>query len=51
MSFNDFIHKYNLENKATTNIKIQQFLYSIGLDNVGTNLQDGPFSNAIGVVN
>ena len=31
----DFVHKYNSENKATSNIKTQQVLVSIGLDYVG----------------
>ena len=51
MSFNDVIKKHNLRNKATSNIKIQQVLNSIGLNNVGTYLRDGPFSNDIGIVN
>ena len=51
MTFNDFIKKYNLKNKATSNIKIKQVLGSIGLGNVGIYLRDGPFSNAIGIVN
>ena len=50
MSFNDFFHKYNLENKATSNIIIQQALGSIGIDN-GIYLRDGPFSSDIGIVN
>ena len=44
--------KYILKNKTTTNIKkIQQVLGSIGLDNVGIYLRDGPFSSEIGIVN
>ena len=35
LTFNDFFKKYNLKNKATSNIKIQQVLDSIGLNNVG----------------
>ena len=50
MSFNYFVHKCKLKNKATSNIKLQQVLSSIGLDNVGFYLRDGPFSNDIGVV-
>ena len=34
MVFNDFVKKYNLKNKAKSNIKIQKVLTSIGLDNV-----------------
>ena len=51
MSCKDFIKKHNLKNKATSNIKIQQVLDSIGLDNVGIYLRDGPFSGDIGIVN
>ena len=51
MSFNDFVQKYNLKNKATSNIKIQQVLCSIGLNNVGIYLRDGLFESDIGIVN
>ena len=52
MIFNDFFKKYNLRNKATSNIKILQIqLNSIGLNNVGIYLRDGPFSSDIGIVN
>ena len=51
MTFNAFIKKYNLKNKATSNIKIQQVLDSIGLKNVGIYLRDGPFSSDIGILN
>ena len=51
MTFNDFIQKHNLKNKATSNIKIQQVLNSIGLNNIGIYLRDGPFSSDIGTVN
>ena len=50
MSFNDFVHKYNLKNKATSNIKIQKVLTSLGLDNINIYLR-GPFSSDIGIVN
>ena len=49
--FNDFVKKFNLKNKATSNIKIQQVLNSIGLNNIGIYLRDGPFSTDIGIVN
>ena len=49
--FNDFVHKQNIKNKATSNIKIQQVLSSLSLDNVGIYLRDGPFKSDIGVVN
>ena len=51
MAFNDFDRKHNLKNKATSNIKIRQVLNSIGLNNVGIYLRDGPFSSDIGIVN
>ena len=51
MTFNDFIKKHNLENKATSNIKLQQVLNSIGLNNVGIYLRDGIFKSDIGIVN
>ena len=51
MTFNDFIKKYKLKNKATSKIKIQQVINSIGLNNVGIYLRDGPFSSDIGIVN
>ena len=52
MSFNDFVHKHNLKNKATSNIKIYEVLKKIGLDSkVGIYLRDGSFSSDIGIVN
>ena len=51
LSFNDFVKKFDLKNKATSNIKIQKILTSIGLDNVNIYLRDGPFSSDIGIVN
>ena len=51
LTFNDFIKKYNLKNKATSNIKIQQVLSSLSLNDVGIYLRDGPFSSDIGIVN
>ena len=51
ITFNEFIKKHNLRNKATSNIKIQQVLNSIGLNNVNIYLRDGPFSSDIGIVN
>ena len=50
VTFNDFIKKPNLINKATSILKIQQVLSSIGLNNVGINLRDRPFSSDIGIV-
>ena len=51
ITFNDFVKKYNLKNKATSNMKIQKVLNSIGLNNVNIYLRDGPFSSNIGIVN
>ena len=51
ISFNEFIKKHNLRNKATSNIKIQRVLNSIGLNNIEIYLRDGPFSSDIGIVN
>ena len=52
MSFNDFVRKHDLKNKATSNIKIYEVLKKMGLDsNVGIYLRDGSFSSDIGVVN
>ena len=49
ITFNDFVQKYNLKNKATSKIKFQQDLCSIGLDNAWIYLRDGPFSSDIGI--
>ena len=51
MTFNDFIKKYKLKNEATSNIKIQQVLSSLSLNDVGIYLRDGPFESNIGIVN
>ena len=51
IKFNEFIKKYNLRNKATSNIKIQQVLSSLSLNDVGIYLRDGPFESDIGIVN
>ena len=50
MKFVDFVHKYELKNKATSNIKIQQVLSSLSLNDGGIYLQDGPISSDIGIV-
>ena len=50
MVFNDFVKKYKLKNKATSNIKIQQVLSSLSLNDVGIYLRDGPFKSNIGIV-
>ena len=51
ITFNDFIKKYNLKNKATSNIKLQQVLSSLCLNDIGIYLRDGPFESDIGIVN
>ena len=51
MEFNDFVKKFDLKNKPTSNIKIQQVLDSMGLNNVGIYLRDGFFKSDIGFVN
>ena len=51
MTFNEFNKKYNLRNKATSNIKLQQVLSSLFSNDVGIYLRDGPFKSDIGIVN
>ena len=51
MTFNEFVRKYDLKNKATSNIKIQQVLSSLSLYDIGIYLRDGPFESEIGIVN
>ena len=51
MTFNDFIKKHKLKNKATSNKKIQQVLSSLSLNHVGIYLRDGQFSSDTGIVN
>ena len=51
MTFNDFVEKYKLKDKATSKIKLYQVLDSIGLNNVEIFLRDGSFSSDIGIVN
>ena len=51
MTFNDFVKKYNLKNIATSNIKIQNILSSLSLNDIGIYLRDGPFKFDIGIVN
>ena len=51
ITFNEFIKKYNLKNKATSNIKIRQVLSSLSLNEVRIYLRDGPFKFDIGIVN
>ena len=51
MSFNDFIQKIKTKKEALSDINIYQVLLSIGLDNVGIYVQNGPFSSDVGIVN
>ena len=51
ITFNDFIKKYKLKNKSTSNIKIQQVLPSLSLNDSGIYLRDGALKSDIGVVN
>ena len=51
ITFNDFIHKHKLKNKATSKMKICQVISSLSFINVGIYLRDGPFSSDIGIVN
>ena len=51
MSFNDFVQKNNLKNKATSIIGIYEVLKNLGLDSkVGIYLRDGDFSTIYGIV-
>ena len=50
ISFNDFVHKYGLKNKATLNLKFYQVRSSMGLNNDSKNLRDGPFLSDKGIV-
>ena len=40
-----------MKNKATSNIKIQQVLSSLFLNDIGICLRDGPFESDTGIVN
>ena len=51
MSFNDFVQKCNLKNKATSKIKIQQVFSSFSVNVVGVYSRDGPFKSDVGIVN
>ena len=50
MSLNDFVHKYEIKNKATKNKKIHQVLSTLYLNEVGIYLRDEPFESDIGIV-
>ena len=52
MTFNDFIHKHNLKNKATGYIKLYEVVKKIGLDSkVGIYLRGEDFSASYALVN
>ena len=51
ISFNDFIQKKSLKNKATSNINIQNIRSFLTLNDVGIHLGDGPVKIDIGIVN
>ena len=51
MSFKDFVHKYSLKNKATSNLKIQQVFSFLGSSDIGIFLGDRLFSTDIEIVN
>ena len=52
MTFNDFVHKYNLKSKATSTIKVYEVLKKIGLDSkVGIYSRDDNFSTNYGILN
>ena len=51
MTFHDFVKNFNLKNKATSNVKIQQVFSSLSLNDVGIYLRDGLFSSDVGIVN
>ena len=52
MTFNDFVHKYKLKNKATSIIKRYEVMKNIRLDTkLEIYLRDGPFSTDIGIFN
>ena len=51
ITFNEFIKKYKLKDKATSNVEINRVLSSLFLNKVGIYLRDGPFESDIGMVN
>ena len=50
MSFIDFIQKYTLKSRDTSNIKLYQILCPIGLNIDSICLREGPFDSDIGIV-
>ena len=51
VSFENFINKYKLGNKATPNLNIYQVFTSLYPNHVEIYLRDGPFASDIGIVN
>ena len=51
MSFNDFVEKHSLKNKATSKTKTYRVSSSFGLGNVGIYPRSGLFSIDVGIVN
>ena len=51
MSFNEYIQKYKLKDKATSTIKIQNIFSSMALSDVEVYLGDGPFKSDRAIVN
>ena len=51
MPFNDFVHKYRLKNKESSNMKTQNIVSSLSLSDVDNYLSDGPFKSVAGIVN
>ena len=51
MTLNDFARKHNLKNKATSNVRRQQILSFLSLNDIGIYLGHGPFSSDIAIVN
>ena len=52
MTFNDFVKKHNLKNRATSNSNMYEVLKMIGLNSkVGIYLRDDDFSATYGIVN
>ena len=51
-SFNDFVHKYSLKNKASSNIKVYEVFNNVGLEpKLGIYLRGGDLSTNYGIVN
>ena len=51
MTFNDFVHKYKIKNKATSNVEIIHVLSSLSSNDIAISLRNGPFESHIGIVN